>query len=266
METFKGFFLFFFFFFFFLGLHLWHMEVPRVGVYSELQLPIYTTATAIPDPSHILTHWARPGTEPASLWILIGCLPAELQWKLQTPQPFFKINSCNIIVSLYPTCEGFLLVALSHNMAWETGTINTCLLLQAQAAGGPRGNDVLHQTFLWWSPALSCSARFSFNLYRCEPVSRQVLGQAHEGYKSQGVCRQLNWSLLWVSSRIKREALQEPNPDRGGQRQCHLNWDVKCEQKISSGEGPTGRASQAKGTSCTEAHSRERQCGAFDTW
>ena len=33
----------------FLGLHLQHMEVPRLGVQSELQLPAYTTATAMPD-------------------------------------------------------------------------------------------------------------------------------------------------------------------------------------------------------------------------
>ena len=33
-------------FFFFLGLHLWHMEAPRLVVASELQLPTYTTATA----------------------------------------------------------------------------------------------------------------------------------------------------------------------------------------------------------------------------
>ena len=29
------------------------MEVPRLGVELELQLPAYTTATATPDPSHI---------------------------------------------------------------------------------------------------------------------------------------------------------------------------------------------------------------------
>ena len=29
------------------------MEVSRLGVESELQLPAYTTATATPDPSHI---------------------------------------------------------------------------------------------------------------------------------------------------------------------------------------------------------------------
>ena len=30
-----------------------HMEIPRLGVESELQLPAYTTATAMPDPSHV---------------------------------------------------------------------------------------------------------------------------------------------------------------------------------------------------------------------
>ena len=30
----------------FLGPHLWHVEVPRLGVQSELQLPAYTTDTA----------------------------------------------------------------------------------------------------------------------------------------------------------------------------------------------------------------------------
>ena len=38
------------FIFFFLGLQLWHMEVPSPGVEWELQLPAYTTATAMPDP------------------------------------------------------------------------------------------------------------------------------------------------------------------------------------------------------------------------
>ena len=36
-------------FFFFFWLHLWHMEVPRLGVKSELQLPGYATATAMQD-------------------------------------------------------------------------------------------------------------------------------------------------------------------------------------------------------------------------
>ena len=39
-------------FFFFLGLHPRNMKVSRLGVKSELQLLVYTTATAMPDPSH----------------------------------------------------------------------------------------------------------------------------------------------------------------------------------------------------------------------
>ena len=73
----------FFFFALFLGPHPRHMEVPRLGVESELQLSAYTTATATRDPSCVfdlhhsswqrrsLTHCARPGIEPASSWILV---------------------------------------------------------------------------------------------------------------------------------------------------------------------------------------------------
>ena len=34
-------------------LHPWHMEIPRLGLKSELQLPAYPTATATQDMSHI---------------------------------------------------------------------------------------------------------------------------------------------------------------------------------------------------------------------
>ena len=37
----------------FLGLYLQHMEVPRLGVKSELQMPAYSTATATQDLSHV---------------------------------------------------------------------------------------------------------------------------------------------------------------------------------------------------------------------
>ena len=68
---------------FFLGPHLWHMEVPRLGVQLELQLPVYTIATATPDPScicdlyhsllqhWILNPWVGLGMESASSWILV---------------------------------------------------------------------------------------------------------------------------------------------------------------------------------------------------
>ena len=50
----------------FLGPHPWHLEVPRLGVQLELQLPAYTTATAIQDLSRIcnLHH------SPQQCWIL----------------------------------------------------------------------------------------------------------------------------------------------------------------------------------------------------
>ena len=44
-----------------LRLHLWHIEVPGLGVKSEPHLPAYTTATATWDPGHIfdLHHSSR---------------------------------------------------------------------------------------------------------------------------------------------------------------------------------------------------------------
>ena len=42
-----------FFFFTFLGPHPQHVEVPRLGLELELQLPACTTATALQDPSRV---------------------------------------------------------------------------------------------------------------------------------------------------------------------------------------------------------------------
>ena len=46
-------FIFIYLFIVFLGLHLQHIEVPRLGIISELQLLAYTTATATSDLSSI---------------------------------------------------------------------------------------------------------------------------------------------------------------------------------------------------------------------
>ena len=65
-------FLFFIFYFYvfiyccFLGLHLRHMEVPRLGVESELQLLAYAMATAMQDPSHV----CNPHHSSQQRWIL----------------------------------------------------------------------------------------------------------------------------------------------------------------------------------------------------
>ena len=75
-----------FFLFSFLGSYPRRMEVPRLGVDSELQLPAYATATATQDLSRvclvyhslqqhqILNHWVRPRIEPAFSWIPVRFL------------------------------------------------------------------------------------------------------------------------------------------------------------------------------------------------
>ena len=55
------------------------MEVPELGVQMELQLPAYTTGTAIPDPQ---LNEAK-GIKPTSSWILVTFLTPEAQWELQ---------------------------------------------------------------------------------------------------------------------------------------------------------------------------------------
>ena len=85
--------LFFFVFFFcFLGPQLWHMDVPRLEVESELQLPAYTqpqqcgiqVASVTYNTAHgnarSLTQQARPGIKPPSSWILVE-FPGP-QWEL----------------------------------------------------------------------------------------------------------------------------------------------------------------------------------------
>ena len=48
------------FFCFFLMPHPQHMEVPRLGLESELQMSAYATATATPDPSLICNLYHSP--------------------------------------------------------------------------------------------------------------------------------------------------------------------------------------------------------------
>ena len=70
------------------------MEVPRPGVKSELQLLVYTTATATLDLSRTSTntiaqgnaraliHCVGPGIKPASSRILVKFITTEPQWEL----------------------------------------------------------------------------------------------------------------------------------------------------------------------------------------
>ena len=64
------FFIFIFLFFVFLGLHPQHMEIPRLGVQSDLQLPAYITVTTMWDLSRVFdlhhSSWQRGILNPLS--------------------------------------------------------------------------------------------------------------------------------------------------------------------------------------------------------
>ena len=81
------------------------MEVPRLGVQSELQPLATATATAMWEPSCIYTtahsnarsptHCARPGVELASSWILVGLITTEPQQDL--PPPLIYLNHYRVL-------------------------------------------------------------------------------------------------------------------------------------------------------------------------
>ena len=105
-----------FFFLVFLGLHLWHMEIPRQGRVSNWscswqpmpqphQLEIWATSatyTTAHGNTRSLTHRARPGIETASSWTLVRIIFPEPQWKLLywlfytvlPDRPFLFMKSC----------------------------------------------------------------------------------------------------------------------------------------------------------------------------
>ena len=93
----EAFFFFFLSFFVFLGPYLRHMEVPKLGVKLELQLPAYATTTATPDlhtaasstyttahcNARSLTHWAVQGSN----CILMDISQIHFHWATTgTPQ------------------------------------------------------------------------------------------------------------------------------------------------------------------------------------
>ena len=136
-----SFFLFFFFFFclfsfVFLGLYPQHMNVPRLGVDSELQLLVYTTAIAMPESEMCLRSVPElteqgQGSEPSSSWILVGFVN---HWAtMGTPIlliskacVFFKSQIQNAIGSKkYHICNfGFIILNLTlylgfiHLVSW----------------------------------------------------------------------------------------------------------------------------------------------------
>ena len=90
-------------------MHLWHMDVPRLGVQSELQLPAFATPQQLWDPSLIcdLHHslWQCQNPEPLneardlthtlmdSSWIHYGCtMKGAPSYILVSSKVLFNIN------------------------------------------------------------------------------------------------------------------------------------------------------------------------------
>ena len=72
------------------------MKVPWLGVKSELHpqcriRAAYATYTTAHSNASSLTHWARPGIEPSSTWILIGFF-STAQQELPEALPLIKAN------------------------------------------------------------------------------------------------------------------------------------------------------------------------------
>ena len=112
-----------FFFFCFLGLYLLHMEIPRLGGPSDLQLPAYVTATAMQNLSRSatyvtahsnaksLTYSARPGIKPATSLFLVRFVSAVPHPELQVRKKSYW-NTClsyifspRLILFIYLFCH-----------------------------------------------------------------------------------------------------------------------------------------------------------------
>ena len=92
----------FVFVFVFLGLHSQHMEVPRLGTNGScshqpmpepqqcwIQAASATYTTGHGDAGS-LTHWARPGIEPVSSWMLVGFVNRWAMTRTPSNEHIFK--------------------------------------------------------------------------------------------------------------------------------------------------------------------------------
>ena len=140
----------FFCFICFLGPHPQHMEIPRVGVKSELQWLAYTTATTTQDPSRVcnlhhrsLTQWVRLGIEPTSSWILVRFVNHRA--RTGTPNTWFlKHVSCHPVATrsephLWPLLHQCLIPnPLCQASDWtHISTLQRCRRSHCTAVGTP---------------------------------------------------------------------------------------------------------------------------------
>ena len=111
-----------FLFFFSFGLYLWYMEVPRIGVKSELQPPAYTTAIATWAPTcdcnlhhSSLQRWIlNPLSEARDqTHILMDTSWVHYSWAMKgIPSLFTLFFMCSLSDQLFPSLDLRLLIHL----------------------------------------------------------------------------------------------------------------------------------------------------------
>ena len=171
--------------------------MPRLGVESELQLPAYTTAIAMPGPSHVcdlyhthgnagsLTHWARPGIKPLSSWILVGLVTAEPWWELLTQNIFnhlffkwgTKLRKIQIYSIKMSFCRVFLLTKADSYLHILTypwlffSSLSTVVTNPASSSPGslpnspryPPTHSLYRLNTVWRTSCLNCLTSKSFS-------------------------------------------------------------------------------------------------------
>ena len=80
-----------FFLFCFLGLHLPHMEVPRLGRIIAAAAGLHHSLSK----AGSLTHWEKSGIEPASSWILVRFITTK-PWRELPPSFFFNGRTLSV--------------------------------------------------------------------------------------------------------------------------------------------------------------------------
>ena len=134
---------FFVLFCFFFVLHPEHMDVPRLGIELELQLPAYTTDTAMQDSRCLcalttalsstisLTHWAMP----SSSWNLIRFISAVPQWELH--KPFKEVLFGSSLVAQWLRIWHYHCSGLGHCCGMGVGSIPDLGTCACRGFGSP---------------------------------------------------------------------------------------------------------------------------------
>ena len=171
---------FFFFFFGFLGPHPWH-EVPSLGVESELQLPAYATATAMPDPCHVCdlhqSSWQ---------YQILNLLREARDWTGNLMVPSLICFCCTTIGT--PSCDLFLKVTLFSSLQHGFVSPTSQLGKQTQIS---RGSMAFSRSWSCWivELRLPCTGLGSGSLAACLVIKRPVFGwQLHHKTNSLEKC------------------------------------------------------------------------------